>query len=79
MWKVYRRIGNDEDYTNYKDALNVATTESIQYKRSYEKNLPCNITNDSKNVYAYVRSKQNVRDNVVPLEDTAENIISQGF
>ena len=29
--------------------------------------------------YAYVRSKQNVQDKVGPLEDSAGNIISQGF
>ena len=34
---------------------------------------------DSNSVYAYVRSKQNVQDKVVPLEDSAGNIISQGF
>ena len=27
MWRVYRRTGNDANYTNYKDALNQATTE----------------------------------------------------
>ena len=30
-------------------------------------------------MYAYVRSKQNVQDKVGPLEDSADNIISQGF
>ena len=34
---------------------------------------------DSKSFYAYVRSKQNVRDNVGHLEDNAGNIITQGF
>ena len=29
-------------------------------------------------MYAYVRSKQNVRDNVGPLEDNAGNIITEG-
>ena len=29
--------------------------------------------------YAYVRSKQSVRDTVGPLEDNAGNIITQGF
>ena len=29
--------------------------------------------------YAYVRSKQNVQDKVGPVEDSAGNIISQGF
>ena len=30
-------------------------------------------------LYAYVRSKQNVRNKVGPLEDNAGNIITQGF
>ena len=41
--------------------------------------LACNIKSDSKSFYAYVRSKQNVQDKVGPLEDSAGNIISQGF
>ena len=36
------------------------------------------IKSDSKSFYAYVRSKQNVRDRVGPLEDNAGNIITQG-
>ena len=38
-----------------------------------------NIKNYSKNFYAYVRSKQKVRDKVGPLEKNSENIISDGF
>ena len=38
-----------------------------------------NIKNDSKSFYAYVRSKQNVRDKVGPLENNRGNIISDGF
>ena len=34
---------------------------------------------DSKSFYAYVRSKQNVRDKVGPLEDNFGNIVTQGF
>ena len=64
---------------NTKRALNAATTEIRQSKRSYEQKLACNIKNDSKSFYAYVRSKQNVQDKVGPLEDSAGNIISQGF
>ena len=55
------------------------TTEIRQSKRSYEQKLACNIKNDSKSFYAYVRNKQNVQDKVGPLEDSAGNIISQGF
>ena len=38
MWKVYRRTRKDEDYANYKDALNLATTEIIKSKRTFKKN-----------------------------------------
>ena len=79
MWRVYRRTRKDEDYAKYKEALNAATTEIRQSKRSYEQKLACNIKNDSKSFYAYVRSKQNVQDKVGPLEDSAGNIISEGF
>ena len=35
-WRVYRRTRNDEDYANYKEALNLATTEIRKYKRTFE-------------------------------------------
>ena len=34
MWRVSRRTRNDEDYTNYKEALNATTNEIGQNKRS---------------------------------------------
>ena len=43
MRRVYRRTRKDEDYANYKEALNAATTEIRQSKRSYEQKLACNI------------------------------------
>ena len=79
MWRVYRRTRKDEDYANYKETLNLATTEIIQSKRTFEKNLAGNIKNYSKSFYAYVRSKQNVRDKIEPLENNRGNIISEGF
>ena len=72
MWRVYRRTRKDEDYTNYIEALNEATNEIRQPKRSYEQKCACNVE------MTYIRSKQNVRDKVAPLEDSAGNIISQG-
>ena len=42
------------------------------------KKLACNVKNDSKSFYEYVRSKQNVQDKVGSLERSAGNIISQG-
>ena len=43
MWRVYRRTRKEEDYANYKEALNAATTEIRQSKRSYKQKLACNI------------------------------------
>ena len=74
MWRVYRRTRKEEDYANYKEALNAATTEIRQSKRRYEQKLACNIKNDSKSFYAYVRSKQNVQNNVVTPEMVAKKI-----
>ena len=64
---------------NYKAALNLATTDIRKFKRTFEKKLAGNITNYSKNFYAYVRSKQNVQDMVGPLENNRGNIISEEF
>ena len=79
MWRVYRRTRKDEDYANYKEALNLATTEIRKSKRTFENKLAGNIKNYSKSFYAYVRSKQKVRDKVGLLENNSENIISDGF
>ena len=52
----------------YKEALNAATNEVRKSMRNFELKLAQNIKSDSKSLYSYVRSKQNVRDNVGPLE-----------
>ena len=79
MWRVCRRTRKDEDYTNYKEALNLATAKIRKSKRTFKKKLAGNIKNDSKSFYAYVRSKQKVRDKVRPLENNRGNKISDGF
>ena len=79
MWRVYKHTGTDKDYDAYKEAPNAATNEVRKSKRNFEHKLAQNIKSDSKSFYAYVRSKQNVRDKVGPLEDNAGNIITQGF
>ena len=47
---VYKHTGNVEDYTNYKEALNLATTEIRKSKRNFEIKLAGNITNYSKSL-----------------------------
>ena len=79
MWRVYKHTGTDKDYDAYKEALNAATNEVRKSKRNFEHKLAQNIKSDSKSFYAYVRSKQKVRDKVGPLDDNAGNIITQGF
>ena len=79
MWRVYKRTGKDKEYEAYKEALHAATNEVRKSKRNFEHKLAQNIQSDSKSFYAYVRSKQNVRDKVGPLEDNVGNIITQGF
>ena len=76
MWRVYKHTGKDKHYEVYKEALNAATNEVRKSKRNVEHKLAQNIKSDSKSFYAYVRSKQNVRNNVGPLEDNAGNIIT---
>ena len=63
----------------YKDALNAATNEVGKSKRNVELKLAQNIKSDSTSFYAHVRSKENVRDKVGPLEDNAGDIIIGGF
>ena len=79
MWRVYKHTGKDKDYYAYKEALNAATNEVRKSKRHFEHKLAQNINSDSNNFCAYVRSKQNVRDKVGPLEDNFGNIVTQGF
>ena len=69
LWRIYKHTGNVEDYT----------TEIRKYKRTFEKKLAGNIKNNSKSFYAYVRSKQKIRDKVGPMENNSGNIISGGF
>ena len=76
MWKVHRHTRNDKDYANYKEALNAATTEIRQSKRSYERKLTVNIKLITRVFMHISRVKKNERDRVGPLEDSAGNIIS---
>ena len=73
MWRVYRRTRKDEDYANYKEALNLAKTEIRKSKRTFENKLA------GKMRVSYVRSKQKVPDKVGSLENNRGNIISDGF
>ena len=79
MWRVYKHTGNDNDYVVYKEALNAATNEVRKSKRNVELKLAQTIKSDRMSFYEYVRSKQNVRNKVGPLEDNAGDIITEGF
>ena len=78
LWKVYKRTGKVEDYTKYKDALKETTNEIIESKRNFERKLAANIKQDSKSFFAYIRSKQKVKDVVGPLKDSDGLVITKG-
>ncbi len=65
MWRVYKHTRKDKDYEVYKEALNAATNEVRKAKQNFEHKLAQNVKSDIKSFYAYVRSKQNVRDNLL--------------
>ena len=79
MWWVYKHTGKDQYDEVHKEALNAATNEVRKSKRHCEHKLAKNIKLDSKSFYAYVRGKQNVRNNFEPLEDNAGNIVTEEF
>ena len=64
MGSAYQHIRKDEEYANYKEALNAVTYEISQPKRNNEQTLACKIHIYSNTVCAYIRSKQTVRDKV---------------
>ena len=78
LWKAYKHTGKVEDYTKYKDALKETTNEIRESKRNFERELAANIKQDSKSFFAYIRSKQKVKDVVGPLKDSDGLVITKG-
>ena len=76
MWSVRRHTRKDVDYTNYKEA---ATTEIKNLKEAMNKKYTVTQEMTARLLYAYARNKQNVLYKIGPLEDSAGNVISQGF
>ena len=66
LWKLYRTTGNNDDYIKYKEAVNATTKEIRPSKRMFEQKLATNIKQDSKSLFAYIRSKQCVKDSIGP-------------
>ena len=62
----------------YKDALKETTNEIRESKRNFERKLAANIKQDSKTFFAYIRSKQKVKDVVGPLKDSDGLVITKG-
>ena len=74
IWRVYKHTVKDKDFEVYKEALNAATDDVRKSKRNFQHKLEQNKKPDCKSFYAYyVRSKQNIRDKVGPLEDNPGN------
>ena len=76
LWKLYRTTGNNDDCIKYKEALNETTKEIRSSKRMFEQKLATNIKQDSKSFFAYIRSKQRVKDSIGPLKGNNGAVIS---
>ena len=74
MWRFFKHTGKDKYCDAYNKALRAATNKVRKSQRNVEHKLAQHIQSDSKSFYAYVRSKQNVRAIVGPLDDNAGNI-----
>ena len=81
MWRVYKHrvYGKGSRLCGLQRYTERGTNEVRKSKRNVELKLAQNIKSDSKSFYAYVRSKQNVRDKVGPLEDNAGDKITEGI
>ena len=58
------------------EALNATTKEIRSSKRTFEQKLATNIKQDSKSFFAYIRSKQRVKDSIGPLKGNNGAVIS---
>ena len=76
LWKLCRTTGNNDDYIQYKEALNATTKEIRSFKRMFEHKLATNIRQDSKSLFAYIRSEQCVKDSMGPLKGNNGTVIS---
>ena len=76
LWKLYRTTGNNDDYIKYKEAFNATSKEIRSSKHMLENKLATNIKQDSKRFFAYIISKQCVKDSIGPLKDTNGVVIS---
>ena len=72
---MYRTTGNNDDYIKYKEALNATTKEIRSSKRMFEQKLATNIKQDSKSFFAYIRSKQCIKDSIGSLKGNNGTVI----
>ena len=69
MWRIYRHSRKDEDYTNYKEALNAAMTEIRKYERSYgyhNNTTRCLVEEDLNGLFSSVFTKEDISSLPVP-------------
>ncbi|XP_063960326.1 uncharacterized protein LOC135155303 [Lytechinus pictus] len=77
-WKRYKSQKTTQRFEHYKQCQKEAKREVEVAKRSFEKRLAENIKEDTKSFYAYVRTKQKVKDSVGPLKNEAGETINPG-
>ncbi|XP_041483858.1 uncharacterized protein LOC121430607 [Lytechinus variegatus] len=77
-WKRYKAQKSTQRFEHYKQCQKEAKHEVEVAKKNFEKRLAENIKEDTKSFYAYVRTKQKVKDSVGPLKNEAGETINPG-
>ena len=77
-WRKYQKRKTIESKQHYKKCQTEAKQETRIAKRDFEKKLAENIKTDPKSFYAYVRSKQKVKDAVGPLKNDDGETLQSG-
>ena len=77
-WKKYQNRKTTKTLEHYANCQREAKYEVRKAKRDFEKKLAQNIKEDSKSFYAYVRSKQKVKDAIGPLKTDIGELIPPG-
>ena len=74
-WRKYQKQKTTKNLEFYQKCQKEAKQDVRQAKRDFERKLAQNIKEDSKSFYAYVRSKQKIKEAVGPLKrDNGETI-----
>ena len=77
-FRKYQNQKTSKNFDHYKKCQKETKQEIRKAKRDFERKLAQNIKEDSKSFYAYVRSKQKIKEAVGPLKTDSGEMIPPG-